>query len=104
MEFKRECLPKVKSIAEDLNYMNYDEMLEYFDDYLDVKYLANRWGDYYSALIWVSLGGPNIWIDTKESVVKLAWGGECVEWGLKLDTVIKIDEIFAEHYYNLKHN
>lgn len=95
-EFKKECLQKVERIAYQLEGMNIEELYEYFEDYLDVKYVINDSGEYWGAYIYIELGGPNVWVDTIDHSVKLAWGGEKVEWGLSRKTVEKIDEIFEE--------
>lgn len=95
-DFQKECARKVERIADQLEGMNSQELYEYFEDYLDVKYLINGNGEYWGAFIYISLGGPNIWVDTVDKSVKLAWGGDRAEWGLSNKTVSQIDEIFEE--------
>lgn len=73
-------------------------LLEYFDDCLDIEYTIDSRGDYIGVCIWVGIGGPNIWIDTRDRAVKLAWGSDKAEWGIRSDTADEIDEIFEEHY------
>ena len=48
--------------------------------------------------VWVAVGGPGIWVDTRDRAVKLAWGNERAEWGIKTDTAYAIEEIFEEQY------
>lgn len=77
-------------------------LYEYFDDYLDVEYTINSNGDYLGACIWIGLGGPNIWIDTRDREIKLAWGNERASWGIASDTANEIDEIFEGQYQALR--
>lgn len=73
-------------------------LYEYFDDYLDVEYTIDSSGEFLGACIWIELGGPNVWIDTRHNEVKLAWGLERAEWGLKSKTAEKIEAIFEERF------
>lgn len=77
-------------------------LYEYFDDCLDVEYTIDSRGDYLGACIWVGLGGPNIWIDTRDRAVKLAWGSDRAEWSIYSDTAEAIDEIFEEQFKCLR--
>lgn len=77
-------------------------LYEYFNDCLDVEYTIDSRGDYIGVCIWVGLGGPNIWIDTRDRAVKLAWGSDRAEWGISSDIADEIDEIFEEQYRCLR--
>lgn len=77
-------------------------LYEYFEDCLDVEYTIDSRGNYLGTCIWVGIGGPNIWIDTRDRAVKLAWGSDRAEWGIYSDTAEAIDEIFEEGYKCLK--
>jgi len=79
-----------------------NNLYEYFDDPLDIEYTIDSSGDYLGACIWVGLGGPNVWIDTRDRAVKLAWGSERAEWGILSDTAAEIDEIFEGQYRSLR--
>lgn len=54
--------------------------------------------EYKSAKIWVTLGGPNVWIDTAERAVKLAWWTDRAEYPLDWDVCEEIDDIMREIY------
>ena len=54
--------------------------------------------EYKSAKIWVTLGGPNVWIDTAERAVKLAWGTDREEYPLDWDVCNEIDNIMQDIY------
>ena len=86
----------------EVEHIGASSLSEYFDDCLDVEYTIDSRGNYLGACIWVGLGGPNIWIDTRDRAVKLAWGGERAEHSIASDVAEEIDEIFEEQYKNLR--
>lgn len=78
-----------------------DEQLsvsDYLADVLDYEITINSQMEYKSAKIWVTLGGPNVWIDTAERAVKLAWGTDRAEYALDWDTCDEIDKYMQELY------
>lgn len=78
-----------------------DEQLsvsDYLADVLDYEITIDSRLEYKSAKIWVALGGPNVWIDTAERAVKLAWGTDRAEYALDWDTCDEIDEYMQELY------
>ena len=87
---------------EELERIGATNLYEYFNDYLDVEYTIDSSGEYLGACIWIGLGGPNIWIDTRDRAVKLAWGNERAEWGIRYETAAEIDEIFEEQFKCLR--
>ena len=91
----REQFQELKSIGA-------SNLYEYFDDYLDVEYTIDSSGEYLGACIWIELGGPNVWVDTRHRVVNLAWGLERAEWGIRSKTADKIDAIFEEHFNDIR--
>ena len=54
--------------------------------------------EFSSCKVWITLGGPNIWIDTAEREIKLAWGGERESIYLDSDICDEIDSYFEEIY------
>ena len=64
------------------------------DEMLDLKFIVDvgRDGiDYCGALIWTTIGGPTIWVDTRAHTVKGTWGTESAEWGLTSRAVDALD-------------
>lgn len=47
-------------------------LYDYLGDVLDYEFTIDSQKEYKVAKIWVTLGGPNVWIDTAERAVKLA--------------------------------
>ena len=73
-------------------------MYDYFNDVLDVEYTISSRGDYLGAHIWITLGGPNIWIDTRYNKIKGRWGTDSVDVWLPSEISNEIDSIFEEFY------
>ena len=75
----------------------------YIGDYMSTEVLdfdiviGGDW-EYKSCKLYVTLGGPNVWIDTAEKAVKLAWGTDREEYGLDWDVCDEIDQYWAETY------
>jgi hypothetical protein len=71
---------------------------DYIADVLDYEITIGSRLEYKSAKIWVALGGPNVWIDTAEKAVKLAWGTDRAEYPVDSDTCEEIDEYMQDLY------
>lgn len=75
----------------------------YLGDYMATEVLdfdiviGGDW-EYKSCKLYVTLGGPNVWIDTAEKAVKLAWGTDREEYGLDWEVCDEIDQYWAETY------
>ena len=74
------------------------DLYSYFNDALDIEYTIDSRGEYLGAKIYVTLGGPNIWIDTREGYVKGAWGTEREESWIPSEICDEINSIFEEYY------
>lgn len=77
-------------------------LYEYFEDFLDVEYTIDGRGDYLGVCVWICVGGPGIWVDTRDRAVKLAWGSDRAEAYITSDVVDAIDDIFEEYYNCIK--
>lgn len=73
-------------------------LYDYFSDVLDWEYTIDSRKEYKSVCVWVTLGGPNVWIDTSDSFVRLAWGSDREEYPLSYYVRDEIDSIFEEYY------
>lgn len=97
-----------KNIADELQAIYNGEVLnddgeemtlyDYFSDVLDFEYTISSRKEYQSVCVWVTLGGPNVWIDTSDSYVRLAWGTSREEYPLSYYVRDEIDSIFEEYY------
>lgn len=84
-----------KMVDDDGNQLS---LYDYLSDVLDYEFTIDSQKEYKSAKIWVTLGGPNVWIDTAERAVKLAWGTDRAEYLLDWDVCDEIDDIMREIY------
>lgn len=87
---ERELTNHVEQIAQNLTNPPWDEWndgrdveydggfsaFNYLQDALDIEYIVNWKGEYLGARILVTFGGPNIWIDTRRSIVEGYWWGD----------------------------
>ena len=71
-------------------------ILDYINNALDCEFTMSSRKDLVGVKLWVTLGGPNVWIDTRERVVKLAWGSERAEAYLPGEICDAINEYFEE--------
>ena len=72
------------------------DLWEYFADALDIEYTVSSDGQYLGARIYVTLGGPNVWVDTRRGEVAGAWGCDRASAWLPSEICEAIDEIFSE--------
>lgn len=75
---------------------------DYFADALDVEYTIDSRGEYLGARVYVTLGGPNVWVDTRRGEVGGAWGTDRESVWLPSEICDEIDSIFCEAYECLK--
>ena len=91
-----------KRIAEELNELatadNLDELYDYINEALDFEFRVDLQRNYRSARIAITLGGPNVFIDTKSGCVELYWGTSQADWPLSQDAADVIDNILREFY------
>lgn len=66
------------------------------DNVLDYDYRCDSSHELESCRIWITLGGPNIWLDTGDKCLHGAWGTERVEWGVSMDICSYIEEYIEE--------
>ena len=73
-------------------------LYDYFNDVLDFEYTINRDKTYKAVKIWVTLGGPNICIDTNYNEIRGFWGSDRESAWLPSEIAEEIDSIFEELY------
>lgn len=73
---------------------------DYMSDILDIEYRCGSDREYRSCKIMVTCGGPNIYIDTASTSVKLYWWTDYAEYPISYDARDAIDE-WVEEYWNL---
>lgn len=78
------------------------DIWEWLDGALNIEYTISGCGDYLSARVWVRLGGPNVWIDTRNYEIRGAWGSKRAETWLPSEICNEIDSCMEEKYLSLK--
>lgn len=73
-------------------------LYDWLADALDVEYTVDSNLDYKAAKIYVTLGGPTVWIDTRDNAVHLAWGTDTAWYPLDTDTAAAVDAAAEEAY------
>ena len=73
-------------------------LCDYLSDVLDFEITINSLMEYSSCKVWITLGGPNVWIDTAEREIKLSWSVERESLWLDGDICDEIDAYFEEIY------
>ena len=74
------------------------DLYTYFNDVLDIEYTISGRGDYLGTRIAVTLGGPNIYINTRHGEVEGFWGSDRAEAWIPSEICEEIDDIFSEYY------
>lgn len=84
-----------ETVSDDFEQLS---IYDYLADVLDYEITIDSRLEYKSAKIWVALGGPNVWIDTAEKAVKLAWCTDRADYPVDWDTCEEIDEYMQDLY------
>ena len=71
---------------------------DYFEDPLDYEYTIASNGEYLGVRVYVTLGGPNVWIDTRRGEIGVAWETDREDRWLPREIRDEIDEIFSGYY------
>lgn len=108
-----ELLTMTKSVSDDLKRL-YDacptnEELEeaqengeavdlygYFSDVLDINYILDAQRKLRGVRVAVTLGGPNIWIDTVRGIIEGFWGKDHAESWIPSEVCESINDIFSD--------
>lgn len=73
-------------------------MWDYANDALDFEFTVDSRKNYLGAKIYVTLGGPTVWIDTREKTVELRWGTSSGTALLSCDAAELLDDTMADIY------
>lgn len=95
--------PAEDEAAETAAYNEDFDLYSYFTNALDVEYIISTRGEYLGAHIAVTLGGPNIYIDTRRGYVTGYWDTDHAEAWLPREVCDEIDDIFEAYYESISH-
>lgn len=73
-------------------------MWDYFTDVLDYEYTVSSRGNMLGVTVYITLGGPNVWIDTRRQEIAGAWGADRAEIWLPDEIRNEIESIFQEMF------
>ena len=117
MDTKEALEQTVKNTADDIERMadgtyeiedpeTYETIEEEFiDSYtLDANYVIDGRGNLRGAWLYMTLGGPTVWVDTMRGVVRGTWGTDEFEWGLSEKAQDWVCEQADEMYQNISAN
>lgn len=72
-------------------------LYDYLDDVLDVEYIVQSDRKTLAGVkVWITLGGPSVWIDTQKQTVELRWSGDSASWGITPDAADEITQIYQD--------
>ena len=74
------------------------DLYSYFNDALDVEYTIDCNGDFLGARIAVTLGGPNVFVDTRRGIVDGFWGCDHEEAWIPAEICNEINVYFEDAY------
>lgn len=69
---------------------------EFICDALDIEVTRSLNGDYMGARICLTIGGPNVWLDTADRELQGAWGGKRVNMYVPYEVCEEIDAAVEE--------
>lgn len=73
-------------------------LYDYFSDVLDVEYIINSDLSYRAVKVYITLGGPTVWVDTYNGSIELRWANESSSYYLTSAIIDEIDSIWEEYY------
>lgn len=101
---KNECTKYAESVRNDLNSLYSGEpvdgcesLVDYCCDALDVEYLLDSQKNLIGVNLYVTLGGPTCWIDTRRGEVVCRWGTEEGRAWVPSEICEEINDSYAEY-------
>ena len=101
---KNECNEYADRIAEEINAVvrheseEYDDLREWIDDQLDGEYIVNWRGEYDGAKVYITLGGPTCYYDTRNGKVSVNWGTESGEAWVCEAAKFELNDLLADDW------
>lgn len=89
-----------KELTEIAKDENIERLYDWMDDNaLDVTYICDRQKQLQGAEILVEFGGPNTYVNTRESIIESYWGGDVVKAHLPQSVSGFIDENYTSELF-----
>ena len=103
---KNDCTNQVRRQLYELNMIyeghakNEDgepvSLYDWICDALDIEYILDSNRALIGAHIYVTLGGPTVWVDTRRNSIECRWGTESDSRWLPCEIVDEINDILSE--------
>lgn len=78
---------------------NNGNMIDYVcDNVLDVEYILNSLRELIGVKLFITLGGPTIWIDTRDYTLNISWGSERDQIGVFSEICEELNCYFEEDF------
>lgn len=76
--------------------MEYRGLYDFIEDALDVEITRGLSGDYRGAKLYMTVGGPTIWVDTQTGFVEGRWATDsCSKW-VDSDAIDELNEAIEQ--------
>lgn len=76
--------------------MEYRGLYDFINDALDIEVTCGLSGDYRGAKLYMTVGGPTIWVDTQTGFVEGRWATDsCSKW-VDSDAIDALNEAIEE--------
>lgn len=86
-------------LANDERFSVYEIVVE---DALDVEYTVSSTGEMLSVRIYIGLGGPTTYIDTRDMVVRCCWGSDRAESAITSAVAEAVNDFYSEIYSSFR--
>lgn len=86
----------IDSDDEPADEMEYRGLYDFIEDALDVEITRGLSGDYRGAKLYMTVGGPTIWVDTQTGFVEGRWATDsCSKW-VDSDAIDELNDAIEE--------
>ena len=76
--------------------MEYRGLYDFINDALDIEVTCGLSGDYRGAKLYMTVGGPAIWVDTQSGTVEGRWATDSFSKWVDSDAIDALDEAIEE--------
>ena len=79
-----------------------DDFWEWSEDILDIEYIIGGNMSYRGVELAVTLGGPNVYVNTRDGVIKGFWGSDRETVYITKDVINAIDNVFEDTFHAMR--
>lgn len=99
----KELYSMLDGIEEELTLIKNEEHEDYYsisdwlDDQLEVEVTTQLNKNYIGSNVYITLGGPTVWLDTRYSRLEARWGGDQASINIDYSLVDELDQLIEEY-------